>query len=466
MDMAKSGDKQYMSPLIAALVASASFTPLLRGAGIFIKNYASGEVLTNSIWRDLGYGEEEMRGENWKSYVHPDDQGLTEEFEQRLLSGGADAWAGNFRLIASDGQVHWIRHKALVLERAPGGLPTLYVGWDQDVSDYAAMVETERERRKEAYERFMRAEAIRTAGVILSSELDPEKTADRVLAQAGKVLDFESAAIWTLRSSELVRLAKAGPETRSTGKRPRKRLLHLAANAPCPAPIARETKSRALLEVPLVVRGALVGLLEFSRERRKPFRQEDKSVALIFADHAVVALSNALVHNATELEASTDWLTGLLTRRAFINQAGRLRTEHRGGEPFSLLMIDVDHFKNVNDRFGHGVGDQALKLIADIVRGALRSVDLCSRYGGEELTVLLPGASAHTALPIAERIRERIAEARLDAAPEATLTVSIGVADSLTAGPALQDVIDRADVALYAAKESGRNRCVLDEGPS
>jgi diguanylate cyclase (GGDEF)-like protein len=132
----------------------------------------------------------------------------------------------------------------------------------------------------------------------------------------------------------------------------------------------------------------------------------------------------------------------------------------RGGGTASLLMLDVDHFKAINDRHGHPAGDEVLRSIARILRDTLRQEDLPGRYGGEEFGVVLPGAGAEGAAVVAERLRKRIEAALLERRAGIKATVSIGFAEI---GP--QDVdcttwIARADRALYAAKAAGRNRCV------
>jgi diguanylate cyclase (GGDEF)-like protein len=130
----------------------------------------------------------------------------------------------------------------------------------------------------------------------------------------------------------------------------------------------------------------------------------------------------------------------------------------------SLLILDIDNFKNVNDQFGHLVGDEALRNIAQIVRETLRDPDTPGRYGGEEFGVVLPDTNSEGACVIAERVRERIGKAIVARTPEVRCTVSIGVAE---ATPDLSDSrqwIERADRALYRAKALGRNRTVRHVG--
>ena len=158
-----------------------------------------------------------------------------------------------------------------------------------------------------------------------------------------------------------------------------------------------------------------------------------------------------------------DSLTGLLNRRALeANLAAQSQRSQRNGERFCVLMLDVDHFKRINDRFGHAVGDAALKHLAALLLGRLRKVDRLARFGGEEFVVLLPGLVLYEALTVGERLRAVVASAPLQYAGTAIpMSVSIGIAEW---GGALEDssrLLMRADAALYQAKDQGRNRVAM-----
>jgi len=159
--------------------------------------------------------------------------------------------------------------------------------------------------------------------------------------------------------------------------------------------------------------------------------------------------------------AMFDTLTGLFNRRAFTDLAGReLARTLRTHAPFAVLMMDLDHFKRVNDEFGHQAGDRVLAAFAEAAKRSVRKEDLVGRYGGEEFCAVLPGADPAKALEVAERIRHAVAERPLAGLPRAT-TVSIGVsacAHSEAAPCTLDGSLARADEALYAAKEAGRDR--------
>jgi len=167
-----------------------------------------------------------------------------------------------------------------------------------------------------------------------------------------------------------------------------------------------------------------------------------------------------------QLLATTDFLTGLDNRRAFFEQAESARLlAMRLKKPIALMMIDIDHFKQLNDRFGHATGDEALVLFADTARAALRDHDIMGRLGGEEFALALPGTSLDGALQAAERLRNAVNQAPLiTSGSDYKMTVSVGVV-LIETGEALTAALARADQALYAAKSGGRNR-VETSGPA
>jgi diguanylate cyclase len=167
-----------------------------------------------------------------------------------------------------------------------------------------------------------------------------------------------------------------------------------------------------------------------------------------------------------EARSNTDALTGLANRRLLDDflrsaQIAAMETE----QPLSIFLIDIDHFKDFNDRYGHQIGDQVLRLVAKVLQENVREHDLAARYGGEELIAVLPGANLEVCQRVAERLRHRISEARLTRRSTgqeiASVTVSVGVAQFRLAESA-EAMIERCDDALYQAKRSGRNRTVTE----
>jgi diguanylate cyclase (GGDEF)-like protein len=163
-----------------------------------------------------------------------------------------------------------------------------------------------------------------------------------------------------------------------------------------------------------------------------------------------------------------DALTGLLNRRAMEETLlVQMQRSRRTGEPFTVLMIDLDHFKTVNDRHGHAAGDRALKHTAAALKAELREVDAVGRFGGEEFLIVMPGATVETALPVAERLRQALVidAAAVDGAP-LLLSASIGIAQWREPAEEPSRLLMRADAALYDAKQRGRDCVVVDASDS
>ncbi|KIM00659.1 GAF domain/sensory box/EAL domain protein [Paramagnetospirillum magnetotacticum MS-1] len=159
--------------------------------------------------------------------------------------------------------------------------------------------------------------------------------------------------------------------------------------------------------------------------------------------------------------ATTDELTGIANRAHFLDLAeDRRRLCLRSGQPITVMMMDLDHFKQVNDVFGHAVGDEVLRRVGAVLRDHLRDVDVYGRLGGEEFAVVLPGTSPEAALPVAERLRAALAETVVATdSGQARITVSLGLAD-LAGDRRLEQAMSEADQHLYRAKAQGRNRVV------
>jgi diguanylate cyclase (GGDEF)-like protein len=160
----------------------------------------------------------------------------------------------------------------------------------------------------------------------------------------------------------------------------------------------------------------------------------------------------------SQLQADTDPLTGLLNRRAMENRVRELRSS---GQRFALAMLDLDHFKNLNDTFGHDTGDRALRLFARVLASVTRDHDLVCRYGGEEFVVVLPDANVADAAMVFHRLRDRLAE-EVAESQVPPFTVSVGLCDSSWADD-LQDLLAAADRALMEAKTQGRDQLIIDE---
>ena len=214
-----------------------------------------------------------------------------------------------------------------------------------------------------------------------------------------------------------------------------------------------------VMVAPLVVDGRPIGALAVERGGGSRVRVTARRVDLLaqFAAHAALALRAAALQAEIERMASTDALTGLANRRAFTEALDReLAVAVRRGEPCGLIVLDVDHFKLVNDRHGHQTGDEVLEEVAWALGQTGRETDIVARYGGEEFAVILPACKAPEAMAVAERLRAAVA----GSASPVPVTLSAGVAIFPVDGADASALVRAADTALYKAKRQGRDRTV------
>ncbi|MBA3392183.1 MAG: GGDEF domain-containing protein [Deltaproteobacteria bacterium] len=219
---------------------------------------------------------------------------------------------------------------------------------------------------------------------------------------------------------------------------------------------ANQTPISSLLCVPLLARGERVGVVTATAERVNAFNAADLELVRFIAMTIALDIENVRLHRV----AVTDPLTGAYNRE-FLMQ--RLPQEIEAAidrdRSLSIAMVDVDHFKAVNDQHGHGTGDVVLAEVARRLRGAIRGGDVLVRYGGEEFLAVLPKADAGRAWEVGERMRQRVCERAFDVGDGLALLlrVSVGIAQ-WRMGETMPDLIERADIALYEAKDRGRNR--------
>jgi two-component system cell cycle response regulator len=223
-----------------------------------------------------------------------------------------------------------------------------------------------------------------------------------------------------------------------------------------------EPPATTAIAVPLVRGDRTMGVIAlYGRPTPEPFGEDDVDTLASFAGQASVAIENVLLHQETEQLSITDGLTGVWNRRYLdLSLRKEIERANRFGRPLSVLMIDIDRFKDVNDRFGHQRGDGVLVEITRRIMGTIRTqIDFVARYGGEEFVVVLPETPREGGKVVAEKVRAAVRDHPfVGDGPHLTITVSVGVAAYPVDGGTAEDIVRAADQAMYRAKRAGRDR--------
>jgi len=225
---------------------------------------------------------------------------------------------------------------------------------------------------------------------------------------------------------------------------------------------------RSQLAVPMVSEGKVVGLLNAESPRVNAFGERDQRVLSVLAASTAMALVNADLHQQMEKLIIIDELTGVFNYRYFRTRLeDEKRRAARYGQPLSLIMVDIDWFKGLNDRYGHQVGNVALRQLVRVIGACIRDVDILTRYGGEEFMIILPQTGVREAQAIGERIRHQVESSEFG--PDTTgrpihLTVSVGISCYPENGLPEDELVESVDQALYRAKGAGKNSISVSAG--
>ena len=347
--------------------------------------------------------------------------------------------------------------------------------WVASMATSAFSAVNERELRRRRYD----TEALATMATKLESVTAPGEVAETVVTAVAETFDFERVLLIAAPDdAEPAVLASHGaveaawpvrfdPDSSALANACTDRTSVLVANLdPEADPWLSSVLpgARNVIAVPLTAEGQSVGVLVAVQGRRLSSRITRRVVSMVerFASHGTLALRNAWLLAQVRRMATTDALTGVTNRAAFDDLlSAELARAARHGQDAALLMLDIDHFKRLNDEHGHQAGDEVLRLVGVTLRETSREYDTPARYGGEEFAVILPATSRDEGVKIAERVRAAIA-----AMPTGlNLTASFGVATFPLDGVDPEALIRAADGALYRSKRDGRNRVTAASAP-
>ena len=331
------------------------------------------------------------------------------------------------------------------------------------------------ERSKHEHERFYRASAE------LNRALTLDEVYDAAIAGARGVLEFDFAAIATYdprRGSHTIRrvVGEAADKLLGSSHKDPSSIASMVAKNKLALPAGGDWRERdvpvfshpmrikdyeSLLVLPLLVKDEVIGTFTVAAQRVGAFPSDRREMLGVIANQVAISMQNAKMYEMVEEQATTDGLTGLVNHRTFQERfTTMLGRAERHEFPVSLLLTDIDHFKKVNDTYGHPTGDEVLRRVAAILKASARKIDIVARYGGEEFAIVLEATDRVGARQLAERIRQEVEQQTFPSGKGPfKATLSIGVASTEDVRDKAE-IIARADQSLYAAKHGGRNRTV------
>ncbi|MBG7610492.1 MAG: diguanylate cyclase [Anaerolineae bacterium] len=349
----------------------------------------------------------------------------------------------------------------------------------------AHLLETAERRAEEA-------ETLHLAGRAVTASLHLDDAIEHILNELNRVVPHDSASVQLIKDQEIEIVGQRGfPKDNSpigikfsiATDSPNAVVVslrepYILEDAPLKYAAFREPPHnhiRGWMGVPLLIRDRIIGLLALDSKNSGQFTESHARLANAFASQVAIALENARLYEETHKLAITDTLTESFTRHHFLTLSDReYQRAYRYQRPLSLIMMDLDNFKMINDTYGHPVGDRVLKKITKLCKDNLRESDIIGRYGGEEFTILLPetpGGAQHiefddealpSALTVSERLRYAIETTPINTPDqEINITVSIGIAELSEHSENITTLIQQADDALYQAKRGGRNQVVV-----
>ena len=426
-------------------------------------------LYVNRLFEELsGYTFDELIGTHSLDYVHPDDRDTVRAKAIEVLKGQSSC-PYEFRLIRKDSGIVWVLDRVASIQ---------YKGKRSVLG--TLMDITERKHAEAEVNRYTRQlETLFNIGTTVSQTLNLEELLVSVLDRVLKVTGVEIAGIFLLdeKTRELVLRASRGMSVSfvrevkilSAGEGILKQVVEtgkplLVENMSLEPRFnhhgTKKWRVQSFAALSIMAKEKILGMMGIGSYGHREFPDWEVRMLGTIANQIGMAIDNAqLYEHALEL-AFTDGLTGLYNRRYLMDQIERefIRAQ-RSKAPLSLIMIDLDGLKGINDRFGHHVGDSFLKEVARIVKANTRASDVAARWGGDEFMLLAPGTDSKGADKIAERIRAQVEHFKIKLeGEEAGITISAGIVSYPTNASVVPELVKKADEAMYCAKRAGKNR--------
>jgi diguanylate cyclase (GGDEF)-like protein/PAS domain S-box-containing protein len=445
--------------------------------GLYDVNLKTGETVVSPEYaRMLGYEPDEFveTDAKFRKRLHDEDRERVHRAFKEHVTGVRGEYRAEFRQRTKSGEWKWIGSLGRVVAWDTAGRPLRMLGTHTDIAESKVLEQADRDQRQ-------LAEALRDTAAALNSTLQLEEVLDRILDNIGRIAAYDAVFMVLLEGDGARLVRQRGvtlPPAGIAEDHGRYRLTDLPLLGPLletrQACVVADTMNdpvrasgcrmiagtRSCLGIPLEIRGKVAGAIVLTSAAPGHFTAETAQRLRAFASQASVAIENARLFLQAHQLSITDGLTGLNNRRHFFDEAkGEYERIRRYGRALAVVMIDIDHFKKLNDTHGHLVGDEVLREVARRIQEAVRTIDVVARYGGEEFAVLMPETELPEALKVAERICRRVAERPVyDSGVTVFTTVSLGVAEIDGQMTSFEEMLKCSDEALYAAKTAGRNR--------
>lgn len=443
----------------------------------------SGRVLeANRALSELtGQSADRLRGLSFTDLAAPGDKDIVGSDLQDVLGGKREQFRGERRLLSAMGGEFWAT-LTFALVRYPGGSRKCVIVTVENIN---ARKHTEEDLRsgKQALETTVQHLEQQTRDISLLSEMGDHLQACRNAEEAHTVIGDMVAQLFPGEAGAVCIIGTSGSVVEAVAtwgddsgerifglddcwalRRGRTHLTREGRQGLVCRHVHRPA-SGAHLCVPMMAHGELLGLMTLTLAKTSRPLESVQRLAMTVVEHVALALANLKLHETLRSQSIRDPLTGLFNRRYMEESLEReMRRAIRGRQPVGIIMIDIDHFKQFNDKHGHDAGDEVLRSVGAILQRSVRAEDIACRYGGEEFTLILPDASLVDASHRAEYLRQTIkalsVQHRKLQLP--TITVSAGVAIYPDHGPTASAVLRAADAALYRAKQNGRDRVAVN----
>ena len=460
--------------------------------GFWDWDFITNEIYYSPRWKEmLGYADHELPNtlETWRSLIFPEDYAIAKQLIQDYLTGKIDHFSMTKHFTHKDGSTVYIMSRGIYLKDDQGQVIRM-IGSHSDITEIMK-IQTELETSKESLQLATEQLKIRinelkqrnTEMLILSEMSDFLQSCITVEEACRTVATFiqplfpdSSGEISIINNSRnyLEKITSWGEschiddffESNDCWALRRGKVHHVADHSQkllCNHIHFKQTPIESLC-IPLIAQGETLGLFSLSVFKVDQLGESQKQLAATISEQMSSAIANLLLREKLQLQSIRDPLTGLFNRRyleEFFNK--EIHRANRNGYQIGVIMIDLDHFRNINNTWGHDAGDFALKEVATLLQKMIRSSDTACRYGGEEMTLILSESSLENTAKKAEEIRAAIAKLPLNYNDEQLIKVtsSFGVACFPDQGKTVKEIIQAADIALFQAKANGRNQVIV-----